>query len=374
MKRFTWKIALIVGATLAGLYAMWPPEQKLKRGIDLSGGTILVYEVISDHTNRVVNIEDLISALKKRADPEGVKEISIRNVGEKQIEIILPEASNEEVEEIKKMLTDQGSLEFRILANHKHDSEAIPRALGPDGLSKPGVRYKWARLGEISTGTNPRFDRDSITDLQQEWKKDLYSGSDVVLTGKDSSGNERSKSAKVRRNTKNTLSLDEPHGLKSIASYHIEQNPSRIKAGDPNNPSPNDVIIREEKVLEKAGSSRTELYILCNKDRDGQEVTGDYLKTVKPDVDEGLQPAVRFEFDARGASRFGRLTHEHRPEEGGHFQYQLAILLDNLVRSAPNLKNEIRESGIIEGGQQGFKKNEVEHLVQVLRGQPAGEP
>ncbi len=35
--------------------------------------------------------------------------------------------------------------------------------------------------------------------------------------------------------------------------------------------------------------------------------------------------------------------------------------------SAPHLKNEIRDSGIIEGGPQGFKAKEVEHLVQVLR-------
>ena len=135
MKRFTWKIALIVGATLAGLYCMWPPEQKLKLGIDLSGGTILVYEVVSDNTNRSVNMEELIAALKKRADPEGVKEIPIRNVGGNRIEIILPQASNEEVEEVKKMLTDVGSLEFRILANHKHDESVIQRALGPGGLA-----------------------------------------------------------------------------------------------------------------------------------------------------------------------------------------------------------------------------------------------
>jgi SecD/SecF fusion protein len=363
MKRFAWKIALIVGFTLVGLLSMWPPQQKLKLGIDLSGGTILVYEVITDNTNRSVVMEDLISALKKRADPEGVKEISIRNVGGNRIEIILPEASNEEVEEVKKMLTDQGSLEFRILANHKHDSDAIQRALGPGGLAKPPTRYKWARLGEVSTGTNPRFDRDSIIDLKQEWKKDLYDGYDVFLTGKDSDGTETTVPVKVKKNTKNTLILDKPHGLKSIASYRIEFNPSRMHAGDPSNPSPNDVIIREEKVAE----GRTEFYILCNMDRPGQEVTGKYLKQVKPDVDESLQPAVRFEFDARGASRFGRLTHEHRPEEGGQFQYQLAILLDNLVRSAPALKNEIRESGIIEGGPQGFKAKEVEHLVQVLR-------
>src|ERR1700740_995959 len=134
MKRFGWKIALIVGFTLAGLYSMWPPAQKLKLGIDLSGGTILVYEVITDNTNRSVVMEDLISAPKKRADPEGVKEISIRNVGGNRIEIILPQASNEEVEEVKKMLTDQGSLEFRILANRKHDAAVVERALGPGGM------------------------------------------------------------------------------------------------------------------------------------------------------------------------------------------------------------------------------------------------
>jgi SecD/SecF fusion protein len=363
MKRFTWKIAVIIGATLAGAYCMWPPKDNLKLGIDLSGGTILVYEVVNDNTNRTVNMEELIAALKKRADPEGVKEIPIRNVGGNRIEIILPQTSNEDVEELKTMLTDVGSLEFRILANHKHDSAAVERALGPGALAKPPSKYKWARIGEVSSGTNPQFDRETITDLKQEWKKNLYAGTDVFLTGKDATGAEKSEPFKVHRNTTNTLILDKPHGLKSIASYRIEYNPSQIHAGDASNPRPSDVIIREEKVAD----GRTETWILCNLDRPGREVTGQYLKQVKPDVDEGLQPAVRFEFDARGASRFGQLTHDHRPEEGGIFQYQLAILLDNLVMSAPHLKNEIRDSGIIEGGPQGFKAKEVEHLVQVLR-------
>ena len=45
MKDFTWRFALIGGFTLAGLLCLWPPQEKLKLGIDLSGGTILVYEV-----------------------------------------------------------------------------------------------------------------------------------------------------------------------------------------------------------------------------------------------------------------------------------------------------------------------------------------
>ncbi len=46
MRRYAWKLGLIVGSTLLGLIFMWPPSQKLKLGIDLSGGTILVYEVV----------------------------------------------------------------------------------------------------------------------------------------------------------------------------------------------------------------------------------------------------------------------------------------------------------------------------------------
>src|SRR5579863_9230356 len=88
------KFALIFTATFAGLLGMWPPSSKLKLGIDLSGGTILVYEV-EKTVGQNFNMDELISALKQRADPEGVKEMPIRKIGGNRIEIILPEASSE---------------------------------------------------------------------------------------------------------------------------------------------------------------------------------------------------------------------------------------------------------------------------------------
>ncbi len=363
MSRFVGKFALIAGFTLVGLLCMWPPAQRLKLGIDLSGGTILVYEVSRENLPPGFNIDELISALKKRADPQGVKEIPIRNLGGNRIEIILPQASNEEVDDVKKMLTDVGSLEFRILANHKHDSDTIARALGAGGLAKPPTRYKWARLGEISNGSNPTFTSKTITDPAQDWKRDIYAQGEVVLSGKDAAGSDLTESLKVVRNTPDTLVLDKAHNLKTITSYRIEYNPSRIRGGDPTNPSPGDVIIREEKVA----PGRVETYILCKLDRPGQEVTGKYLRQVRSDTDDRMQPAVRFEFDHSGARKFGQLTREHLPEENDAFHYQLAILLDNLVMSAPVINSEIRESGVIEGGPQGFKQKEVDHLVNVLR-------
>ncbi|QEH36230.1 bifunctional preprotein translocase subunit SecD/SecF [Aquisphaera giovannonii] len=358
MKQEPWKYFVIIGAVALGFLAMMPPDKKLKLGIDLSGGTILVYEVAQENIGPNFNMDDLIAALKQRIDPQGVMETPIRKIGSNRVEIILPQAGDEEVEEVKKMLTDVGSLEFRILANRKHDAAAIDRALGPQGLSKPPPRYKWARLGEISTGTAPAFTADTITDRSQKWKRDIYADAEVVLTGKTPG---ETVSVPIKVNSANTLTLKRPHGLSSIASYRVEYNPSGIRVPDSSNPRPTDNIVREEKV----SPGRTELWILCTLDR--QNVTGSYLSRTYATSDERLQPAVGFQFNRQGARRFGDLTRSHLPEEADAFKYQLAILLDNLVMSAPSINSEIRDQGIIEGGGQGFKAKEVDHLIKILQ-------
>src|SRR3954464_10026045 len=151
------KFGIIATCISAGLLALWPPQQKLKLGIDLSGGTILVYEVVKENLNPNFNMDELISSLKHRVDPEGVREIPIRKIGTNRLEIILPASEADEVDEVKRMLTDVGALEFRILANRKHDAAAIDRALAPNGRNRPPARYVWAKVGEVSTGTNPKF-------------------------------------------------------------------------------------------------------------------------------------------------------------------------------------------------------------------------
>ena len=76
--------------------------------------------------NRVkIQKYDSRSTLKTRLDPSGVKEIPIRKIGLYRFEIILPKASAEDVEEVKRNITDVGALEFRILANRKHDADVL---------------------------------------------------------------------------------------------------------------------------------------------------------------------------------------------------------------------------------------------------------
>jgi SecD/SecF fusion protein len=364
MNKFAGKFTLIGIISLLGFLFFWPPDKKLKTGIDLSGGTILVYQVRKDNLPANFELDELIVALKKRLNPEGVLDIPIRKLGGDRIEIILPKASAEEVEDVKAKMTAVGSLEFRILANRKHDAGVIDRALGKNGMTDLPTKYIWAKLGEIVTGTSPTLsdDKTKLTDPSQRWEKNAYAGQPVSLKGKTASAVERSETVVVASNTSNTLVLQKPTTLATVASYEIDYDPSDIHGPPPGNPpSPKDPIVRDEKVA----TGRTIRYILCNNPPARQKVTGDNLARVYQAQDEKLQPAVGFTFDRTGARLFGNLTGSHLPEEEGNFKYQLAIVLDGVVRSAPVINSQIKDQGIIEFGQSGNVR-EVSRLIEVL--------
>ena len=363
MKKFGGKFALIALLTLAGIYAIWPPKDRLKTGIDLSGGTILQYEVNrTGAAAGTVKIEELITALKRRINPDGVLDMQIRSIGTSRIEIVYPKATAEEVEDVKRKITNVGSLEFRILANHKHDSDIEQRALKSKDLTNPSSKYRWAKLGETYTGNNPTTDESgtSITDPAQRWLKNVLTGRSILLTGKNSAGLEEEKALTVEGNSTNTVKLSKPHKLATISSYRIEFNPSRITGGNPINPAPTDPIIREVKT-----TGHVERYVLYKVDK--QDVTGKLLAKAEAQTDDHYQPAVGFVFNRTGGRKFAELTRAHLPEEQGSFKYQLAILLDNVVQSAPSINQEIGASGIIEGGPQGFSPKELDLLITVLR-------
>lgn len=356
MKNFKTKVALILALTVAGVVSIW--GFGLKKGIDLAGGTILVYETAAKEASKSYKMDELISVLRKRINPEGVQDVTIRPVGLNRVEIILPEATEEKVDQIKRQLTDTGSLEFRILANEKHDSSAIRRAKAPGGLDNPPKGYAWTLLGETVYGGPAKLGakKRELIDFKQEWRRSFYSGAKVYLKGRDLSGAERDAAAEVDSNTENTLHFLAPVPLESVSSYRIEFNPSGIAEG------PN-AIVRDGP---RIGNS-VKHYILYKTPTPRTEVNGDLLSFVEPRHDEQFKPVVGFNFGREGAKRFGRLTREHQPEADG-FKYALAIILDGVIRSAPVINAEIRESGIIEmGGSGPAVARDVNHLVEILR-------
>jgi len=151
MPDYTAKFGLIIFTVLAGVAIIvmgWPP----KLGIDLRGGVILVYEIqehapqtagLKEHAKERaqqmdtgdtvdVDMDKLIAAVSRRVNPGGVKEVTIRPFGARQIEIIIPEADEAEVARTEKIISSSGNLEFRILANERDHKLEIERARTSD--------------------------------------------------------------------------------------------------------------------------------------------------------------------------------------------------------------------------------------------------
>jgi len=86
-------------------------------------------------------------------------------------------------------------------------------------------------------------------------------------------------------------------------------------------------------------------------------ITGQYLADARVDFDPRGRPIVSFTWSPEGGDIFGDLTDEHQGD-------QLAILLDDVVRSAPVIQSRISMRGQITGR---FTTEEASDLAIVLR-------
>jgi SecD/SecF fusion protein len=145
LPEFTKRVALVVYVAAFVGAGLFPLSESFRPGIDLSGGTILVYQV-EKSTPPGFQIGEMASALHRRVDPAGLMDVTIRTVGTEQIEIIIPRAKQEDVARCKRILTKVGSLEFRILANRRDHAGIIQAAENtfPSPLQREGkVTAKW---------------------------------------------------------------------------------------------------------------------------------------------------------------------------------------------------------------------------------------
>jgi SecD/SecF fusion protein len=249
-------------------------------------------------------------------------------------------------------------LEFRILANLKHDRAAAEKARAADGLDHPPEGYRWVLMGWEISGAGAKVESRRITVPGAKWEENEFTDATVRLSGENLAGSDLSKDFTITRTRSDALELRPDPALffKSVSSYRIDLTWRRM--GLESTP---DLIIREVP----EGPGRVKKLILVQLDR--HNVSEKDLNRVRKDLDERLNVAVLIEFSPEGGRKFGALTREHLPEEGGAFKYRLGIILDGRLMSAPVINSEIRDSGIIEGGPQGFKPEEVERIVKILR-------
>jgi SecD/SecF fusion protein len=321
--RFGLVLASIIGGTL--ICSLVP----MRYGIDIRGGTNLVYELDkSDAAGKIgktIKAADLVPRLAQRLNPSGTKEIVIRPSGDDQIEIVIPNVDPLEIAAIKQSIEEAGILNFMVLANRTDHPDIIQLA-----------------------------NKQATSDSESErLKKDVefVDGETRRVVGKWQA---------IGREDK---------AVNGIFPYKVNRSDMIIRDSKTGQvvqtfpPNSNEELAYETWLL---GQGISDIQVLVALEKGGvpyQVVTGDDLETTRPSMGKNGYPTVDFSMKTAGAQRLQTLTFAIRPDVVSGFRRALAIVLDGKVLSAPDLNDPISKEGIISGR---FSQNEVKYLVNIL--------
>ena len=180
LEQHWWKVSLIAAVVFGAVAMLWvpgeySPQNRLKGGIDLVGGTTLVYDITVPEGQLASDvIERSIKVLSKRIDPTGTRNLIWRRVAGQRIEVQMALA-NTEVRELREALEDAvqaletgnltpGGLDNALRTDPADRGAALAGLAGAD----EGLRV---RLDELAA----RFDeqetaRAAYAETEQLWR------------------------------------------------------------------------------------------------------------------------------------------------------------------------------------------------------------
>ena len=294
--------------------------------------------------------------------------------------------SVEEVQRIKDLVSKVGSLEFRILANAKDDSEAIADAqkqINPDirtpedtkdlqdaqdkGLPPPGPRKKENNqfLQKIYTIKLARGTESRVTyswvELGPEERRALNLDNAART---DASRNTAWHEAARLRNLGKAGPLPviagstEQYLLQGAIFYSRECKDRNLPEEERRRKEfEYFVLARDPEFREDVPTIRT------------KKIDGSFLDSAYGGPGQDLRPTVHFRFNVEGGELFRALTRKNvtegsGPENTKHYRH-LAVILDGMVMSAPTINSEIGRDGQISSPT--FTSKQVDAQVNILR-------
>lgn len=141
MREYATRIGIVLFALTLGLTPFVTraltgqnPLSAINLGIDLAGGANMTFQVDreaaaaedKDITSDVM--DKMVAAVSRRVNPTGTEEVTVRKVGEDRLEIIVPGADQEKVEQVKRDVVNLGELEFALLATDRDHGSLIDLA------------------------------------------------------------------------------------------------------------------------------------------------------------------------------------------------------------------------------------------------------
>ena len=323
-----WRIAIIVLVVGACLWAIYPPEQKIRLGLDLKGGVHLVLRVNTDDALRLDTVTTMEN-LRQELERAGVTVTGVDATSPTQFRVSGVPAAQDQL--------------FRQTAapldgTHTRDS-------GPDGY-----------LFTLKASEAVRLRGDAVTQARQTIDRRVNElGVTEPIVAQYGSANDQlvvqlPGVTEVRR-AKEIIQSTALLELKLVEQGSMPTREALLQPTGGNVPNGQEVLPAVETIQ---GERPETVYYLVRK---VPVITGRDLRTAKASTDENSQPAVAFTLNNEGARKFSKAT-------GENVGRQLAIVLDGQIRSAPRIDSRISDSGIIHGT---FTQQEVADLSLTLR-------
>lgn len=327
-KNLRWKALVIVGVTALSIFSFYPPDQKIRLGLDLKGGVHLVMRVQTDDALRLetqTTADRLSEQLKTANIPTGGFSVagstsfSVTGIPAEQDAAF--RAALTEVEVNYDRSSGAGGYTFTLKPN-------IAVQLREDTVNQ-ALQTIERRVNELGVA-EPVIARHSAADqilVQLPGVTDVNRAKEII---------------------RSTALLE----LKQVEQGPFPDDASARQAYSGNVPP--DLQILPGTIEGAPGQPASTGYYAV---RRVAAVTGRDLRTARPTLDENNRPAVSFSLNNEGARKFGIFTQ-------ANIGKQLAIVMDSRVISAPQIQSRIDDEGRITGT---FTNQEAQDLSLVLR-------
>ena len=295
---------------------------------------------VRDDDNTIISnlksdAEDAVSRameiIRNRVDQYGVAEPSIQRQGSRRIIVELPGIAREE--EAKQLLQGTALLEFRIVKDPEFTiaiMQNIDKVLAGKIIDDTTKTDSSLASNEVNKDTSTV--QDTTKELsEEEFKKEHPFFSVAIINPQG-----RTADAFIKEDERNkiTLMLNRPEVQKVI----------------PNNV---EFVFSAKSFIADNGNEYYTLY-LVNKN---PELTGGVITDANANIDPSTSaPIVNMTMDSDGATQWARIT-------GANVGKRIAIILDGVVFSAPNVK------GKIPGGRsqiEGMENMEEAKLLEIV--------
>ena len=301
-------------------------------------------------------IDRSLTILTNRIDQFGTSQPNIQRLGTGRIQVEIPGAENPA--RVRKLLQGVAKLEFWDVVEPSEIQPALvsinqflvaeQKAKGTTVRSADEQQQQ--SLKEALSGD--QTPADSLSDLE----KTLESAADSSLQGLDSLQN---------LNISPLYSLSSPPGsfrydLVDTAEINKILNREEVRARLPRNVGVFWGHKTDKYTNDASEEGKLQLYFLDLGRNRKAKLTGEAIVNARQDLDEKAQPAVSMTMNTTGTRVWAKWTAEAATKRS-----RIAIMLDNLVFSAPFVNSEIPNgNSIIQGN---FTSEEAKDLANILK-------